>query len=134
VDRLTAAARSENMRRIKSKDPNPELAVRRMVHGLGYRYRLHGHHLPGRPDLIFSGRKKIIFVHGCFWHSHALCNLAHTPQSRQDYWKPKLDRNKERDKAHRRALKALGWETLVIWECEVKAADALARRLQSFLE
>jgi DNA mismatch endonuclease, patch repair protein len=136
VDRLTIAARSENMRRIKSKNSAPELRVRRIVHGLGYRYRLHEHNLPGRPDLIFPGRKRIIFVHGCFWHSHDRCNLAHTPRSRQDYWHLKLERNKQRDQAHQRALKALGWKTLIIWECETKDADAgaLTERLQNFLE
>ena len=134
MDRLTAAARSENMRRIKSKDSTPEITVRRLVHGLGYRYRLHDHQLPGRPDLVFPKRRKIVFVHGCFWHSHNRCKLAHVPASRQEYWRPKLERNKHRDVAHRRALEALGWDTLVIWECEVKRTETLAHRLQDFLE
>jgi DNA mismatch endonuclease (patch repair protein) len=133
VDRLTAAQRSENMRRIKSKDSTPELLVRRLVHGLGYRYRLHNHKLPGRPDLVFSGRKKIIFVHGCFWHAHS-CKVAHKPRSRQNYWTPKLRRNAERDKDHQRRLRTLGWRVLVLWECELFNASALAKRVKRFLD
>ncbi|HXP86473.1 MAG TPA: very short patch repair endonuclease [Bryobacteraceae bacterium] len=133
MDRITNEARSENMRRIKSKDSTPELTVRRLVHRLGYRYRLHDHKLPGRPDLIFPGRRKIIFVHGCFWHQHKRCTLSHTPKSRQYYWQPKLERNTARDRAHRRTLATMGWKTLVIWECETKATSALSKRLQDFL-
>jgi DNA mismatch endonuclease (patch repair protein) len=132
MDRVTTAQRSENMRRIKSKDSNPELFVRRLVHQLGYRYRLHDHVLPGRPDLVFGGRQKIIFVHGCFWHGHHPCKLAHTPASRQHYWAPKLLRNKTRDRAHLRDLKKLGWGVLVIWECEVASAG-LPDRIRQFL-
>jgi DNA mismatch endonuclease (patch repair protein) len=131
MDRLSAAQRSENMRRIKSKDSSGELAVRRLVHGLGYRYRLHDQQLPGRPDMVFPGRRKIIFMHGCFWHQHR-CSLAHTPRSRTDYWKPKLERNRARDREHRRTLKALGWEVLVIWECEIRNLTALTHRLKRF--
>ena len=133
MDRLTAAQRSENMRRIKSKDSTPELLVRRLVHGLGYRYRLHRHELPGRPDLVFARSMKIIFVHGCFWHAHG-CKVAHKPRSRQSYWTPKLRRNAERDKDHQQRLRALGWRVLVLWECEVFKASALAKRVQRFLD
>lgn len=133
MDRLTTVARSENMRRIKSKDSIPELFVRRLVHRLGYRYRLHDHQLPGRPDLVFRKRRKIIFVHGCFWHSHNRCKLAHAPASRQEYWQPKLARNRQRFEQHRRTLKALGWEVLVIWECELRRTETIARRLETFL-
>ena len=121
------------MRRIKSKDSGPELTVRRLAHRLGYRYRLHDHKLPGRPDLTFPAKRKAVFVHGCFWHSHRHCKMAHIPQSRMEYWHPKLERNRERDRAHLRELKALGWKTLVIWECEAVVSDALAERLQRFL-
>ena len=131
MDRLSAAQRSENMRRIKSKDSSAELAVRRLVHGLGYRYHLHDQQLPGRPDMVFPGRRKIIFMHGCFWHQHR-CSRAHTPRSRTEYWKPKLDRNRARDREHRRTLKALGWEVLVIWECEITNLTALTHRLKRF--
>lgn len=133
MDRLTSAQRSANMRRIKSKDSAPELIVRRLVHSLGYRYRLHNHQLPGRPDLVFARRKKIIFVHGCFWHAHG-CRVAHKPRSRQNYWTPKLRRNAERDKDHQQSLRALGWRVLVLWECEISDAAALAKRVKRFID
>jgi len=133
VDRVTTAQRRENMRRIKSKDSIPELIVRRLVHRLGYRYRLHDHTLPGRPDLVFPRRRKIIFLHGCFWHAHTRCKLAHTPATHQEYWQPKLDRNKARDRAHLRALKELGWDVLIIWECELTNTVLLGDRIRGFL-
>lgn len=114
----------------------PELAVRRLVHGLGYRYRLHRHDLPGRPDMVFSSRRKVIFVHGCFWHQHPdpNCKLAHRPRSNLEYWEPKLRRNRERDATHHKRFAELGWDALVIWECEVKAIGSLAKRIASFLD
>ena len=114
----------------------PELTVRRMVHAMGYRYRLHRHDLPGRPDIVFPGRRKIIFVHGCFWHQHpdSTCKRVHRPKSNLDYWQPKLRRNQERDEAHRARLAELGWDVMVIWECEVESGDALADRIRGFLE
>lgn len=133
MDRVTTAQRRENMRRIKSKDSIPELIVRRLVHRLGYRYRLHDHTLPGRPDLVFPRRRKIIFLHGCFWHAHTRCKLAHTPATHQEYWQPKLDRNKARDRAHLRALKELGWDVLIIWECELTNTVLLGDRIRGFL-
>lgn len=132
MDRLTKAQRSENMRRIRSKDSVPELFVRQLVHRLGYRYRLHNHQLPGRPDLVFAGRKKIIFVHGCFWHAHD-CKIAHAPGSRQKYWTPKLLRNAQRDKDHQKRLRALGWRVQVLWECEL-SNPSLAQRIKKFLD
>jgi DNA mismatch endonuclease (patch repair protein) len=127
--------RSENMRRIKSKGMKPELAVRRLVHGLGYRYRLHRKDLPGKPDLVFGPARRVIFVHGCFWHGHAepACPDGRAPQSNQDYWLPKLARNRERDAASIAALRAGGWDVLVIWECEIRDMAALTSRLQVFL-
>ena len=121
------------MRRIRKADTKPELFVRRLAHALGYRYRIHRKDLPGTPDLVFPGRKKVIFVHGCFWHQHEGYRLQSQPRSRHDYWVPKLKRNVERDAQNLAALAELGWEMLVIWECETKDRLALAARLASFL-
>jgi DNA mismatch endonuclease (patch repair protein) len=125
--------RSANMRAIRSKDMRPELAVRRLVHGLGYRYRLHKKELPGKPDLVFTSRRKVIFVHGCFWHSHG-CKVAHVPKSNLEYWMPKLARNLARDEKSIAALTASGWKSLVIWECETKDETNLNKRLRKFLD
>jgi DNA mismatch endonuclease (patch repair protein) len=126
--------RSENMRRIRSKDMRPELAVRSLVHRIGYRFRLHRKDLPGKPDLVFVSRRKVIFVHGCFWHSHEGCKVAHLPKSNQSYWGPKLERNRARDAKHLAALAAAGWKALVIWECEITDIEDLRRRLGRFLQ
>lgn len=128
-----AAVRSRIMRAIKGKDTKPEMAVRRLAYSLGYRYRLHRRDLPGRPDLAFIGRRKAIFVHGCFWHQHAGCRAAHLPRSRPEYWGPKLARNVARDGANLAALEGIGWRVLVVWECEIKNASDLRERLVSFL-
>jgi DNA mismatch endonuclease (patch repair protein) len=119
------------MARIRSKDTGPELFVRRLVHGMGYRYRLHRRSLPGTPDLVFPGRGKVIFVHGCFWHKHARCSRL--PKTRTEYWHPKLEANRQRDLKARRKLRALGWKALILWECELGKAD-LAERIAEFLE
>jgi len=123
------------MRRIRSRDTSPELTVRRIVHGLGYRYRLHRKNLPGRPDLVFVSRRKVIFVHGCFWHRHeaALCSDSRLPQSNASYWTPKLNANVERDARHIAALEADEWRVLVLWDCELKDERAIVRRLRKFL-
>lgn len=121
------------MRRIRSKDTLPELTVRRLVHAMGYRYRLHQSKLPGRPDLVFPRLKKIIQVHGCFWHGHDGCRISHVPSSRQEYWKPKLERNKLRDADHLRKLVDLGWNVLVLWECEVREDASLPEKIRRFL-
>src|ERR1035437_2530579 len=126
-------SRSENMRRIKSTGSAPEMALRRLVHALGYRYRLHRHDLPGRPDLVFVGRKKVIFMHGCFWHQHPRCKLSHIPRSNKAYWGPKLKRNMVRDKKNRSELGRLGWQSLVLWECQVSEAAKVSRVVRSFL-
>lgn len=135
TDRVSPEQRSKNMSQIKSRGMKPELAVRRLVHGLGYRYRLHRHDLPGRPDMVFPGRRKVIFVHGCFWHQHpdSNCKLAHKPQSNSSYWGPKLRRNQERDTKHQAQLRDMGWHVLVLWECEVKADSQLTERITLFL-
>lgn len=133
ADKLTPQQRSANMARIRAKDTKPEMLVRRMVHGMGFRYRLHRKDLPGKPDLVFGPRRKVIFVHGCFWHLHA-CRGGRIPASRRDYWAPKLQRNAERDAEHLAALRAAGWQVLIVWECETKDLAALQSRLAEFLE
>jgi DNA mismatch endonuclease (patch repair protein) len=125
--------RSENMRRIRSKGMRPELAVRRLVHKMGYRFRLHRKDLPGNPDLVFVSQRKVIFVHGCFWHSHDDCKSAHVPKSNLDYWGPKLKRNRARDAKSIATLKADGWKTLVVWECETHNEPTLKKRIRAFL-
>jgi DNA mismatch endonuclease (patch repair protein) len=131
--RRDAEAVSEHMRRIRKVDTKPELAVRRIAYQLGFRFRLHRRDLPGTPDLVFPARRKVIFVHGCFWHQHAGCRLARMPKARPEYWIPKLRRNCERDARTQEALKGLGWEVLVIWECEAAQPRALAARITEFL-
>lgn len=135
VDPLTPKQRSERMALVRSKDTKVELFVRKLVYSLGYRYRLHVKTLPGSPDLVFHGRKKVIFVHGCFWHRHGeTCSLTRWPKSKLEYWKPKLERNQERDKANQQQLRDLGWKYLIIWECEFKTKKPLASRIQKFLK
>ena len=121
------------MAKVKSKDTKPEMIVRKLIFSLGYRYRLHSKNLPGNPDLVFAGRKKIIFIHGCFWHRHEGCRRATTPQSRKEYWDQKFGRTLQRDKANLEELKSLGWDCLVIWECELKDQEFLAKRVVNFL-
>ncbi len=133
MDKLTPEQRSANMRLIRSRDTMPELVVRRLVHKLGYRFRLHVATLPGRPDLVFPRLRKVIEVHGCFWHQHKGCIDSHIPNSRRKYWESKLGGNQERDRQNRRKLRALGWRVLVVWECEIRDIDKLARRLARFL-
>ena len=125
--------RSENMRRIKGRNSRPEMIVRRLVYALGFRYRLHVKSLPGRPDLAFLGKKKVIFVHGCFWHGHD-CKRAHVPQSNQGYWVLKIRRNIERDLNNIEAIQSLGWDALVLWECELRDLAYLRIRILSFLQ
>jgi len=125
--------RSANMRAIRSKDMLPELAVRSLVHKLGYRFRIHRSDLPGKPDLVFPARRKVIFVHGCFWHSHE-CKIAHVPKSNQGYWGPKLQRNRVRDSRNIDALKADGWKVHVVWECKARNEAGLVGQLIRFLE
>lgn len=132
MDNTDAATRSAVMSRIRSRDTAPELAVRRAIHSAGLRYRLHRKGLPGRPDLIFPGRRLALFVHGCFWHQHG-CRLSHAPASRLDYWGPKLRRNKERDAENADALTAAGWTVMRVWECETRSADVLAELVKSIL-
>lgn len=134
IDPLTPEQRRYTMRQVHSEDTKPEMRVRRLTHRMGYRYRLHRKDLPGKPDLVFPGRKKIIFVHGCFWHGHDCPAGRKIPKTNQEYWINKLNRNKARDQANIAQLKALGWDVLVIWECETRDEQALAERIQHFLD
>ena len=134
MDTVSAERRSEIMSRIRSCDTRPEMMVRRLVHGLGYRYRLHGRRLPGRPDLVFASRRRVIFVHGCFWHRHPDCGLARTPKTRVQFWRTKLDGNRERDLASQRELRRMGWLSLVVWECELRDLESVTKRVVRFLE
>ena len=136
MDIFTRAQRGRIMRLVRSEDTKPEMAVRRLAHGLGYRFRLHRKDLPGKPDLVFPRRGKIIFVHGCFWHQHRCKRGSRIPSSRQEYWLPKLRGNVARDKAVLRQLRKLGWSVLVVWECQTKPdkLDRLAERIARFLE
>lgn len=128
-----SAARRAVMRANTAKNTKPELAVRRLLHAMGYRFRLHRRDLPGTPDIVFPGRRKVVHVHGCFWHQHDGCHRASLPATRRDYWLPKLARNKERDGQVELALALLGWETAVVWECELAGPASLAVRLRAFL-
>lgn len=136
VDTLTPDERSERMGRVRSKDTKPEIIIRHLVHGMGYRYRLHRYDLPGRPDLVFPRFRKVIFVHGCFWHRHPdqACKLARLPKSRLDFWMPKLEGNRRRDEKNQAALLSHGWKFMVIWECEIGNTQELERRIKLFLE
>ena len=127
VDHLSPTARSANMAKIRSSDTKPEMVVRRLVHSLGYRYRLHRRDLPGCPDLVFTPRRKVIFVHGCFWHGHDCKRGARQPKTNSDYWRQKIDGNRARDHAAQETLEAAGWDVLTIWECEVRDAQLADR-------
>jgi DNA mismatch endonuclease (patch repair protein) len=121
------------MRQIRSKDTAPELVLRQLLHRKGYRFRLHRKDLPGKPDLVFPSRKKVIFVHGCFWHQHPGCREGRVPGSRQSYWEPKLRRNQERDAAAQIQLENEGWQYLVLWECELKDRVRMLAAVERFL-
>jgi len=133
MDLLTQKQRSDRMKLIKSKDTGPEKAVRRLIYNLGFRYRLHVATLPGKPDIVFRRPRKIVFVHGCFWHQHSICRDGRIPNSRQQYWKQKLERNVQTYTDHTAALEKLGWQVLVIWECMLKDEIALKKSLAEFL-
>jgi DNA mismatch endonuclease (patch repair protein) len=135
MDILTPEQRSERMSRVRSRDTKPEMLVRRLAHGMGYRYRLHRRDLPSSPDLVFPSRQKVIFVHGCFWHRHLDpdCKLARLPKSKLDFWGPKLETNRERDERNLALLAELGWDVLIIWECQTKNREELQARIGEFL-
>jgi DNA mismatch endonuclease (patch repair protein) len=136
MDTISSERRSENMRRIRGKDTQPELVVRRLLFSAGYRYRLHNAGLPGKPDLVFPKRRKAIFVHGCFWHRHlnSNCKIARLPKSNCKYWADKLEKNVARDALRRAQLRRMGWKTMVIWECQTRSIAKQLRRMQRFLD
>lgn len=134
MDRISQERRSEIMSRIRGKDTSPELTVRSLLHSLGYRYRLHSKKLPGCPDLVFTSRKKVIFVHGCFWHGHKGCKKGKLPKSRLEYWEPKIKANQKRDRSNVKKLKTGGWETFIVWQCDLKNLEDLKAKLTRFLE
>lgn len=133
TDTISREQRSKVMALVRSKDTKPEMAVRKLVHRLGFRYRLHGQKLPGRPDLVFKKRKKVIFVHGCFWHRHENCKHARMPKSNTEFWIEKLNHNKIRDDKNLETLAQLGWKSLIIWECEIRDIVELEKRIIVFL-
>jgi DNA mismatch endonuclease (patch repair protein) len=129
-----SAMRSALMGRVRGKNTKPEIIVRKAVHALGYRFRLHRKDLPGCPDLVFRGAKKVIFVNGCFWHRHPGCKMASTPKTRSEFWKDKFIRNINRDADAISRLENSGWKCLVIWECQTRNHSVLVDYLQSFLD
>ena len=136
ADIVSEKRRSEIMGRIRSKGTKPEMIVRRLLHSIGYRYRLHVAELPGKPDIVFPARRKVIEVRGCFWHQHedSGCGIARRPKTNRDYWLPKLERNVERDAKNEAELRALEWDVLVVWECEVLAGSRFLERVVEFLD
>jgi DNA mismatch endonuclease Vsr len=132
--RLSDATRKRVMQSIRAKDTKPEMIVRRLLFGLGARYRLHANDLPGRPDIVMRSRWLAIQVHGCFWHLHESCRLTRIPRSRPDYWPAKLQGNKARDARNLAALRGLGWRVLVVWECETRSPERLVEALRQFVQ
>lgn len=133
MDTHNPEQRRRNMQAVKSKNTQPELTVRKALFALGYRFRLHRRDLPGTPDIVFPARKKVIFVHGCFWHGHD-CKRGRAPKSREDFWGKKLEKNRLRDKRNRTELECLGWSACIVWECEIRNIEMLLKRLQTFLK
>ena len=132
MDNVSRRERSKQMALIRSKNTKPEMFVRRLVHALGYRYRLHGSDLPGKPDLVFRAKQKVIFVHGCFWHGHK-CRLGRMPKSKLEYWTPKISNNRQRDLLNLRMLQRMRWKVLSLWECELRERDGLTKKIHAFL-
>ncbi len=124
---------TERMQRIRKKDSKPEMTVRRMLHGMGYRYRLHDKRLPGNPDIVLPRHRMVILVHGCFWHRHDCPDGRKLPRSRPEYWKPKLERNRLRDEVNAGRLREMGWNVLVVWECEIRKSAELPAILTNYL-
>ena len=121
--------RSRNMSAIKQKNTKPEIAVRKLLHSLGYRFRLHSKGLPGSPDIVLPKYKTVIFVHGCFWHRHENCKYASTPKTRKEFWNKKFTENKKRDSEIQEKIKILDWRSVVIWECETKNIENLRDKI-----
>jgi DNA mismatch endonuclease (patch repair protein) len=134
MDNLSPLERSERMALVKNKNTKLELTVRRLIFAMGYRYRLHDSSLPGKPDLVFKSKGKVIFIHGCFWHRHKNCSLARLPKSNLDFWEPKLQKNLKRDKEVQIKLKKMKMKYLIIWECDIKNKERLSKQIIDFLE
>lgn len=134
MDTVSASQRSAIMSRVHSRDTKPEVFVRRIVYAMGYRYRLHAVDLPGKPDLVFRSRRKVIFIHGCFWHRHSGCAHARLPKSRLEFWVPKLEANRRRDMKNEHSLQAANWGVLIIWECELGETKKLEYKIKEFLD
>jgi DNA mismatch endonuclease, patch repair protein len=133
MDRLTPERRSALMAKVRGKDTAPEMIVRRLLHSMGFRYRLHRRSLPGAPDIVFPSRKKVIWIHGCYWHHHGGCRLATVPKTNRKFWIAKFKKNVARDKSNANSIAALGWKSLTIWQCELKQQRTVVRRLRKFL-
>ncbi|MGZ8910679.1 MAG: very short patch repair endonuclease [Methylococcaceae bacterium] len=133
VDKVTPEKRSWMMARIRSQNTAPEIKLRKLIFSMGFRYRLHYKGLPGRPDIIFPGKKKVIFMHGCFWHGHPNCRASKLPQTRKDFWESKIHTNKERDKRNIMELEKLNWKVLVVWQCELKNLSNIQEIIRLFL-
>lgn len=131
---MTREQRSAHMAKIRSKNTKPEMCLRRGLHALGFRYRLHDAKLPGKPDLVFPARKKIIFVNGCFWHGHECAVGVRLPKTNSDFWREKRERNHARDMRQQTALREMGWESLVVWECRIKRVDGVPKEVLAYLE
>ena len=133
ADRVSPEIRSRIMASVKSRGTNPEIQVRRLLHKMGYRYRLHRANLPGCPDLVFPSRRKVIFVHGCFWHSHPGCNRSTMPATNREFWITKIKKNQARDIKNEALLEATGWSVKTVWQCQLKDMGSIACQLETFL-
>lgn len=133
MDKVSSDQRSRNMAAVRGRDTGPEVAVRKIIHGLGLRFRLHRSDLPGTPDIVLPRHRSVVLVHGCFWHGHS-CTRGKVPASNAAFWLPKLQRNKQRDAEQVKALRKLGWRVLLVWECETKRPDHLRKRLARWLK
>lgn len=136
MDIYSKQKRSEIMSLISGKNTKPEIVIRKIAHSLGYRFRLHKKDLPGKPDIVFPKYKKVIFVNGCFWHSHKNCKRSKLPTTNAKFWKEKIEGNKKKDKSNYIRLKKLGWDYMVIWQCEIKDSnkEKIEKRLLEFLQ
>jgi DNA mismatch endonuclease (patch repair protein) len=133
ADKFDKETRSKIMAKVTGRNTKPEIAVRKLLWKMGFRYRLHDKNLPGKPDIVFSKKKKAIFVHGCFWHNHTGCKRATMPQSNADYWQEKIWRNVRRDRTNIAELESMRWQVLIVWECELKNVETLKSKLLCFL-
>lgn len=133
MDNLSPTKRSENMRRIRNRDTLPEVVLQSVIRSLRFAFKKHANDLPGRPDFVFVKSRKVIFLNGCFWHSHGRCKIARVPKTRRSYWVPKLEGNKKRDMRIRMRLRRLGWAVLTVWECQIEDLERVRRRVRHFL-